>query len=78
MIELLPVGGDEDLATWVDVHNRVSPTPVTAEEVAGYRDVLDAELHLLALRTARRSAPRSPSSSPMLAHAVPRRPGSAS
>jgi GNAT superfamily N-acetyltransferase len=49
VIELLPVGGDEDLATWVDVHNRVSPTPVTTEEVAGYRDVLDAELHLLAL-----------------------------
>jgi GNAT superfamily N-acetyltransferase len=48
--ELRPVGGDEDLAAWVGVHNRVSPMPVTAAEVAAYRDVLEAELHLLALQ----------------------------
>lgn len=40
---------DDDLAAWVAVHNRVSPTPVSAGEVRAYRAALASETHLLAL-----------------------------
>jgi GNAT superfamily N-acetyltransferase len=50
LIELRPVDADADLAAWIDVHNRVSFVPSTAQEIAAYRDALEGgEIHLLAL-----------------------------
>jgi GNAT superfamily N-acetyltransferase len=49
VIALRPVGGDDDLAAWVGVHNRVAFTPATVEELKAYREALDGEeIHLLA------------------------------
>ncbi len=45
--EIRPVETD-DLAFWVEIHNRCSPTPVTVEELRAYREALAGELHLLA------------------------------
>jgi GNAT superfamily N-acetyltransferase len=45
-----PVRDDDDLATWVAVHNRVSPTAVSTDEVRAYREALAGETHLLAFR----------------------------
>lgn len=51
MTEVRPVTGAEDLAVWVETHNRVAPVPYTVGEVAAFRDSLTgAEAHLLALR----------------------------
>ena len=44
-----PVRDDDGLAAWIAVHNRVSPTPVSAGEVRAYREALGAEIHLLGL-----------------------------
>ena len=45
-----PVRDDGDLAAWVAVHNRVSPTAVSTDEVRAYREALEGETHLLAAR----------------------------
>jgi GNAT superfamily N-acetyltransferase len=45
-----PVRDDDDLAAWVAVHNRVSPTAVSTHEVRAYREALGGETHLLAIR----------------------------
>ncbi|MGH3022540.1 MAG: GNAT family N-acetyltransferase [Gaiellaceae bacterium] len=44
------VDAGTDLAAWVEVHNRVSPTAVSVEEVRAYREALEDATHLLALR----------------------------
>ena len=45
----LRVGEPEDLAAWVDVHNRVSRTAVSLAEIAAYRAALPGSAHLVAL-----------------------------
>jgi GNAT superfamily N-acetyltransferase len=51
LTEVRELGTPDDLAAWIDVHNRVGPVPYTAEEVASFREALaGAETHLLALR----------------------------
>jgi mycothiol synthase len=44
-----PVRDDGGLAAWAAVHNRVSPTAVSAEEVRAYRDALAGATHVLAV-----------------------------
>lgn len=46
------VAGDADLAAWVEVHNRVSPTPISTGEARAWREALAAETHVLALADA--------------------------
>jgi GNAT superfamily N-acetyltransferase len=45
-----PVRDEDDLAAWVAVHNRVSPTAVSTGEVRAYREALTGATHLLAIR----------------------------
>ena len=45
-----PVQDDGDLAPWVAVHNRVSPTAVSTDEVRAYREALPGATHVLAVR----------------------------
>jgi GNAT superfamily N-acetyltransferase len=45
-----PVRDDDDLAAWVAVHNRVSPSAVSTDEVHAYREALAGATHLLAIR----------------------------
>ena len=50
MTEIRSVAGGDDAAAWVEVHNEVAPVPMTAAELAAYRDALAGnELHLIAL-----------------------------
>jgi GNAT superfamily N-acetyltransferase len=44
------VRDDDGLAAWVAVHNRVSPTAVSAGEVRAYREALEGMTHVLAVR----------------------------
>jgi mycothiol synthase len=43
-----PVRDEDGLAAWVEAHNRVSPTPLSVDEVRAYREALAGERHLLA------------------------------
>lgn len=43
------VDAGADLGAWVEVHNRVSPTTVSTQEVVAYRDALEEAAHLLAI-----------------------------
>ena len=45
-----PVRDDGGLATWTAVHNRVSPTALSADEVRAYREALEGATHVLATR----------------------------
>ena len=44
------VRDDDGLAAWVAVHNRVSTTAVSADEVRAYREALEGAAHVLAVR----------------------------
>ena len=43
-----PVRDDGGLAAWTAVHNRVSPTALSADEVRAYREALEGATHVLA------------------------------
>jgi mycothiol synthase len=43
-----PVRDEDGLAAWVAVHNRVSPTALSVDEVRAYREALAGEMRLLA------------------------------
>jgi mycothiol synthase len=49
-LDIRPIQEEADLGTWVDVHNRVLPTPATIEELRAYRAEFDEE-HLVARRS---------------------------
>ena len=45
-----PVRDDRGLAAWTAVHNRVSPTALSTDEVRAYREALEGATHVLAVR----------------------------
>lgn len=50
MTEIARAESDADLAHWVEVHNEVSPIPVTAAELRAWGAAVEAEAHFLAKR----------------------------